>query len=639
MFSSLVTLIYAIACTVFGFGLLRLLGLPHSRLYEIGVIPGTATAFLIGQSVLAACLLLLGFGGFLSVTVIVSLVFFLILAGALSGYKYLAITYKSLLSGIREAFLYDIQSKIFLLMLLVIVVLLGIAAYYKPPVGDAEAFYMVYPKIIAASQKLTVMSGYESFSQIGLLGELHYAALMAIAGQGSAKFFTWFIMLASAFMVVGLLNACKIQRMGKIFGLFILFSSSAFIAHVSDGKVDLFAAALGLGAVFWALYITDSETRVPAIRLTGLLAGFAMVSKFSYIPSLIPALITLIFLRVYSHQQISSSRGFGAVSKESMLIYIPLGIWALIAFTPHLIKNAVLFDSPFVPFIGGASWTNQTWFSPEDTAWIVMTYPLALIFGRYPMQGGNQSFLLLAFLPLIYFLPRTETWRRSIITHLTIAAIVGTVTWVVLKPSIIAPRYILVVLLLFIPLAAKAAEWVYISEVKPRIISTGIVLCILCSLVFNYLPYKRLSVFISEPNKGDTDNCYMASPYCSALKKINRVAEKGARVYFASYYSYWLRPDLLQCRNNTDDLKVIENSDNFMKSLYLRGFTYVALDKAAYPSVRNKFTNSAVPENLSVESIIETQELIVYRINNKTTKQYIKCRQVDYPAWELIKTE
>ncbi len=83
---------------------------------------------------------------------------------------------------------------------------------------------------------------------------------------------------------------------------------------------------------------------------------------------------------------------------------------ALAMLIPHFIKNALLFGEPFAPFLtlhGQASHiTSQRWFSPETTAEIVAVYPLALVFGRYPMMGGTLSPLLLMVAPLVIFLPQ-----------------------------------------------------------------------------------------------------------------------------------------------------------------------------------------------------------------------------------------
>jgi hypothetical protein len=43
--------------------------------------------------------------------------------------------------------------------------------------GDAAAFYMVLPKLLIETKKLSLVGGYESFMTIGLQGEFHFATL------------------------------------------------------------------------------------------------------------------------------------------------------------------------------------------------------------------------------------------------------------------------------------------------------------------------------------------------------------------------------------------------------------------------------------------------------------------------------
>ena len=71
--------------------------------------------------------------------------------------------------------------------------------------GDAAAFYMILPKIMANSHELIPVPGYESFMSVGLQGEMHYAALMVLGSADAAQLFEWPTILAGAviFLAIG----------------------------------------------------------------------------------------------------------------------------------------------------------------------------------------------------------------------------------------------------------------------------------------------------------------------------------------------------------------------------------------------------------------------------------------------------
>lgn len=631
MLPVLITLLYSFVVTLFGISLLRLLGARGTGRH--GLMVFSASGFMMGTAVMAVLWLFIALAGQLSDTLIRAGLSVLFLAGLIMGRSWLADLAKGVTDWVRSLPGAGAVVLVSIAVITALMMLLSLAAWFRPPIGDAEAFYMVYPKVIAASGKLEILSGYEGFSQIGLLGELHFAVLFALSGQHAAKLFVIFIILSAMATLYGMMKYVGVDRRARLFGILVLLSSTAFVNHASDGKVDLFAAAFGLSAFYHALFIkSPGETR-NAVILAGLFSGFAIVSKFSYIPSFIPALFVLVYLR-FRETGLEMSESF----KGAVRLFVVMSLLMGLTMLPHFIKNGILFNAPFAPFIGGAAWTSQTWFSALDTAWIILTYPFALVFGRYPMQGGNLSFLLLVLLPLVVFLLRRGALQKSIASQLAVAALVGTLFWILARPSVLAPRYILAVLLLYIPVVALAAGWLFNNENRPRILGSMVAVCMLVALVFTYFSYRHLPAYIYYSYAGKTKTCEMASLYCPPLSLLNKQAGEGERVFFASYYSYWLRSDLLLCRSRKDDSDAVTRSGNNPDELWRRGFRYIVLDKSAYKNFHSLVENARMSEKFSIEPVIKSTVVDIYRLSaspGNDVEQKINCVKSGENRWVL----
>jgi hypothetical protein len=527
---------------------------------------------------------------------------------------------------------------------LFLLALFGIGAFLSPPKGDAEAFYMTYPKIIAASERIIPMAtpGYWSFSQVGLMGEMHFAALMQLSGVQAAKLFVWPISVAAALMLMGVAAESGVGRTGQWFAVIMLLTSSAFTTHITNGKVDLFAAALGISAFYWGLKASSCQWRKSALAVTGLFTGFAVVAKLPYIVALAPSVLLLVMARHY----LAETRPKGRTLLSLLAVAGQLSLWFTIAVIPHMIKNEVFFQAPLTPLIGPPelTWlTEQSWLSPEETRRVVLTYPYALVFGRYGMQEGRLSFLLLVFILLAVNLPRAKLmWRHSALAQITIAALLGTVIWVFLKPSVFAPRYMLATLLMFIPLAAGAAEYSYQSEKTNRWLWIGIIALLILALgTTTHRPLTKWPSHLIRYAKGEFSECELASKYCNRLKTVNQVAMPGARIYFAGYYSFWLRPDLLQCCQTPRDGS-LRGSSETMKAkwahLFDRGFEYLVIDKLTHRSALEFIDKSHAPDWLKIENIWDDPLLLIYKITAKDERRNAKvaCRQISGPAWDIV---
>ncbi len=620
---------------------MRLLWLRTWDSAPVRSVPFLATAFLLGQAVLANVWLLLGIQSWLNQTVVLGVLLGFAVAGApfaRSGISGLPV---KIGEEIRWWSLQRVILRITIAASLLVFILFGIGAFLSPPVGDSEAFYMVYPKIIAASERIVPMPTYWDFSQIGLMGEMHFAALIQLSSVQAAKLFVWPISLAAAIMLMGVTAESGVGRIGQWFAVIILLSSTAFTQHISDGKVDLFAAALGISAFYWALKASGRVWRKSALAITGLCTGFAVVAKLPYVVAVVPSIFLLVMGRHYITEVRTKGRGLLSMCS----VAAQLALWTTIAVIPHMIKNDLLFGAPLTPLIGSpelTALTDQVWFSPEMTRRIVLTYPYALVFGHYYMQEGRLSFLLLVFLLLALGLPRAKPLLHSSLAQITMTALLGTVLWVFLKPSVLAPRYILATLLMFIPLAAGAAEYAYQIEKKSPWVWTAVLGFLILALVRDtYRPVRKWPFYLIRYAKGEFSNCELASEYCPSLTAVNRLAAPGARIYFAGYYSFWLRADLLQCRQAREDEKVLASSKTMSgkwAKLFEHGFEYVIIDKVTHRSELASFETLPAPTWLETEKIWEDRRVLIYKIKSKDERRSAKagCRQISGPAWDVV---
>ena len=274
---------YSCACLGFGVLLLWLANIRSKVTDNFSAGTWLATAFILGQGALASLWLLLALTGWFSPRIIEGIVLVLVLCCFILSWRH----FFDFANQVRMIWL-DLQSDTWgwqaLAGLTTLLCLAWVTSLGRPLTVDATAFYFVLPKIVAASHQLIPIPGtYEAFTSVGLQGEMHYAALMALRSPDAAKLFAWPTILAGAIMFLALGRHVGLERRGQWIALAMLFTSSAVIWLSGDGKVDLFAVSLGFAAYYWANQVRNDSRRL-ALWLTGLFSGFALVAKLSYAP-------------------------------------------------------------------------------------------------------------------------------------------------------------------------------------------------------------------------------------------------------------------------------------------------------------------------------------------------------------------
>ncbi len=606
---------YSAACL--GTGLL-VLALFRFREHLNGISSGTilSTAFILGEGVLASLWLFLALGGLFTLP-IVALLSFIFAAGGLYVGRSILIAFKRQVISIWHELRADTWGWQFIAGLTILLCLMWYTSLGRPLEGDGSAFYFAFAKLIAYSHHLIPLPGYEDFANVGLQGELHFAALILLTSRNAALLFSWPTIIAAGVMLASLGRVAGMGRRGQWLILSILFSSSAVVWLSGDGKVDLFGVALGLAAYYWAVQIRFNRTKL-TLFLTGLFSGFAFVAKLSYIPVMVPG-IALLVIWGYGDEFKNKSNWQSYLKyfiSGSLIILTGL----ILALAPHLIKNGFLFHNPFSPFgSGGTSWLDQKWFGEDTTYWILLTYPFALTYGSYWAQYGNLSPIILAFLPLAFFLPRPRSLLSSPLVVITMAALTGLAVWMVYSPSVFAPRYILATLLLLALLPARAAEYISLTDFRPRILSFGISIFTSITLIA-FGSYFSGTIFfpssILPSLVGIIKECDRDGLYCSAIDRVNDTAQPGERVFLASYQHYWFRGDLLQCMSNTSDRISLSNEsgDTLWLELYKKGFSYLFIDKTTHAAFLEKLNVDNHPDWVEPTPVINQSIFLIYHL-------------------------
>ncbi len=339
-----------------------------------------------------------------------------------------------------------------------------------------------------------------------------------------------------------------------------------------------------VAAIYWALRTTDSPWS--AACLCGLFTSLAAVAKFSYIGALVPCVFALLVWR-----GLTAGRDGGERLKSVIRVLAVWGACALLGSAAHLVKNGVLFGQPLAPFVGGSNaWHVQNWFANDGgeaiVRWIHMTYPLALVFGDYGMQYGTLSPLILAFFPLVMLSWRRAKPLRSPLFQVTAAAVFGLVVFTCLSPRVFAPRYVLAPLLILILPAALGAQLAIESKRRARVLSAVIVAAMIVVVL------GRLSLDVSRGGRdavkygvGRFINPERLLPDCGSAEVLNAHAGLDEPVVLASYYCYWVRPDLIKrclTAKQLGSLRKVATSKERWRWLYDCGIRLVLLDARSF---------------------------------------------------------
>jgi len=634
---------YSFACISFGLLIYRvMLGKKHSgEFFLASEAVVFSTAFLLGQGVLANLWILLSLAGWFYPSVVKILV----IAAAVSGLILLPKHLLGLWTQIKHIY-FETRSESWAWQGIAIFTLLfclaGVTSLGAPLLEDAANFYMTQPKVVADTYHYPVIPFKDVYYGGGFQGEMNHAVFMSLGSADAGRIFDWPTTLAGSALLLALCSRLGIKRRGQWIALAMVVTSSLINTLLGKGKIDLFPIAMGLGAYYW---MTHKD--LAANRLIGLLAGFSVLGKMVYAVTLLPSLILMLIWHHFQGDQAEiklKTRFLGLIRNG-----FELGIWGAFTILPLGIYNLVLFHNPLQMNSLSQSFLGWGFYSSFVPAHIYITYPLYVTYGRIRHgQLGNLSVLVLLFVPLVVLIPRPKSWKNSLLTVVTLSALLAMFIYVILYPTIIAPRYFGSCLFLFIPLAARAAESITYLESRSRWLTFAVLASLYIVMTATFIENTQGGYYDSffftktiSYLKGDIPRCGLeswAAPRCRALSIVNEQADKGDRVLYNLYHNYYLRSDLLLC-SNTDRLTkfgmtgVAKWTLNW-KLIFRDGYRFLVVDK-----FYGIFPNMDIhPDWVKPVNIYSEGELMVYRLDyqNPPGNPQISCQRPQDGVWMLI---
>jgi hypothetical protein len=608
---------YALSLTGVGFATASLLnrmgvgGGPPSRV-------DVSTAFSLGVGLYGSIWILLGVLGLLTLIPVLAFLSGGLLFGAWAVWLRLSGNGKELPLKVD-------RGKLERSLAAAVVVLLAILAIssLRPPFGDPIAFYLAWPKVIAASGLISPLPDYEHISRIWMTSEAHFAALLLLGGESAAKFFIWINLLAAVNAACLLAAECGCGRRGRILAAIMVITSTAVINVTVDGKTDMVAVTPALCAVLWALRLgrVAEQRHVPV--LVGLLSGTALGAKLTYVLPLGAALGTLI---------VAAGALSGKWKQRVGLTFgwcLTIGLAAAAVNLASMFKNGMLFSEPLFPFLGTA-FGQEVWFSPDTVRRILLTLPLSLTFGEYWAQHGTLSAIVLGCIPLLLvYAPRGPGEGLSSLRRVSVAAVIGIAAWFAVLSSQLAPRYFLGPLLLLAIPAAWAGECAWNRGRK--IVSATVVLFVLtvtALITFEVaLTHARAALRYMNERARDGNVCWSQDPHCYISRMINLRLKPGDRLAFLSYYRYHLRSDIIQC---SVPLAGLSNGIN-PESLPAAGVHYILVDRSSHSMV-------PIPPEL-VEVVYEDAGFVFYKVASPVggSAPGATCTQTQPGRWVVVK--
>lgn len=487
---------------------------------------------------------------------------------------------------------------------------------------DSPAFYMAMSRLIAGTGRLTALPGYDYFSAIGLFGELHMAALFSLGMTGtSPRVLSWVAFVPTVAVIYGLARLCGLGRRGTLLTIAATVSTSSIASLWGAGKADLFAIGPALAAVVIVLALWDRQRLGAAPFVSGLLFGYAALSKVSYLVAFLPGLAVLL---LWQRILVTRPPRQGSLVMASLPVALLFGCGVLIAFGQNFVKNALILDTPFARF------AMDPFFSDATTVRLLVTYPFAVTYGRYWGQAGTLSPIVLAFLPLIpFYLRWPAAAGQSRLLAVSVAAVVSLVAWLVMFPSIITMRYIQATLLLFaLPAAAAAENATRRSRLLAVVIPVGVLMTLASTpphtaIVFPTFSSPRATL---AAVMGSQEGCAGSHPFeadCLAHTSINAAARPGDRVLGLSYLRYWLEPTLMQNMSSVDEVNqflacssgpcsAAEFWDRFLRNE--PGFSFILLDATTHPLTDGVLTQP--PPGVVVRRLFVSGNISVHEVRH-----------------------
>jgi hypothetical protein len=152
-------------------------------------------------------------------------------------------------------------------------------------------------------------------------------------------------------------------------------------------------------------------------------------------------------------------------------------------------------------------------------------------------------------------------------------------------------------------------------------------------------PYASIPREFVRGLRGKLPDCHRASIYCTELRRVNDLASPGTRVFLGLYYTYWLRPDLLLCRNSAGETKAAQDrpSEELWSALVDDGFTLVVVDRTSHGAELKRLLEAPRPPWLEVSEVLRDEHLVALRVGSRDPlrRPSVRCVQDAGGGWTV----
>jgi 4-amino-4-deoxy-L-arabinose transferase-like glycosyltransferase len=163
------------------------------------------------------------------------------------------------------------------------------------PVSDALAYYLVQPRVIALTEKLTAIKDYENFLQSSAFIEMNLASTYSLSGELCTRLYILYCGLLLLKVVLEICSLLKSSSLVKQVSILLLITSTFITNTMADGKTDNISTYWFMSA-FAILLIALNRQSTTIYLLIGFLLGLSVLSKVSYV-TILPGLFAFALYR------------------------------------------------------------------------------------------------------------------------------------------------------------------------------------------------------------------------------------------------------------------------------------------------------------------------------------------------------
>lgn len=310
------------------------------KIYPDEKEPPVIRAFLqlsLGLGITATLVFLLGLAGYIRIAFPVATVLALVLLR-----KQIIGWWRDIVSA---RFIWQESGRYEKAVIWIIAILLAAALFTAsaPPVHyDALTYHLALPETYLLNGRISPLPDLIR-SAMPQLGEMLYLWAASLGGISAAAVAGWFLGPITFLALLFTLHE-SFQNRAALIGCAALAAGTSIIAALGWAYIDWFCLFFGLASlIFLKQWAQGGNVR--SMFLSGLLAGFAIASKYTAGVILIGAILWM---------------QYGAIRNKSKIV-APILLYltgAILPIIPWLIKNGVVTGNPLYPFISYAGSFN-----------------------------------------------------------------------------------------------------------------------------------------------------------------------------------------------------------------------------------------------------------------------------------------